>query len=207
MGAGCHLGQHPTLGFIPGWHGIRKGSGTERSTPARGGIQVRPPPRVETGGPRGKDLPTPTLRLFGAHRGSPTPIPLVPVSGRGRDRIHLTLNHPALGHNDPSRRGRRSSSGNCLHKQGNSEEQQTNQSGSVLHKIALHKNNVQGTLADQYQLLTLRFRPITEVPLEGTLDKPIFWSLLCCVCRHQLAVGSTRHFSQQILVNFVLKGS
>lgn len=91
-----------------------------------------------------------------AHRDSPTPIPLVPAPGRGRDRIRLTLNHPALGHNDPSRRGRRSSSGNCLHKQGNSEEQQTNQSGPLLHKIALHKNNVQGTLADQYQLLTQR---------------------------------------------------
>ena len=166
MGAGCHLGQHPTLGFIPGWHGIGKGSGTERSTPELGEIQVRPPPRVEAGAASRKDLPTPTLRLFGAHRDAPTPLPLVPAPGRGRDRIRLTLNHPALGHNDPSRRGRRSSSGNCLHKQGNSEEQQTNQSGPILHKIALHKNNVQGTLADQYQLLTLRFGPITEIPLE-----------------------------------------
>lgn len=175
MGAGCHLGQHPTLGFIPGWHGInREGERHRALHPCSGRDSGETTHRSGDWRSEQKGPTHPYPPFVRAHRDSPTPIPLVPAPGRGRDRIRLTLNHPALGHNDPSRRGRRSSSGNCLHKQGNSEEQQTNQSGPLLHKIALHKNNVQGTLADQYQLLTLRFGPITEVPLEELRIRRVF---------------------------------
>lgn len=67
----------------------------------------------------------------------------------------------ALLHNDPSGRGWRSSSGNCLHKQGirESSKQTCPAPDPILHKIALRKNNIQGTPVDRYRLLTLRFGP------------------------------------------------
>lgn len=61
------------------------------------------------------------LPLFALNRQEPTktltnPHPIVLAPGRGRDQICITVNHRALLHNNPPRRGWRSSSDNCLHK-------------------------------------------------------------------------------------------
>ena len=115
---GCEGGRVPSgtassIGFHPVCYRIRKGSGavshSHQEVEEDEGEDSDWMSRWEQPSPvPNRQEPTPA-------RLSPTPTPSVPAPGRGRDQICITVNHQALRHNDPSGRGWRSSSDNCLH--------------------------------------------------------------------------------------------